>query len=130
MTQPSSFRMAHGLNLLPPKDDQAYPIPCGEWDLLKERIGKLSDSPWFFHTAGSILLGASATTLIAIFLGTMPSDKPTTAIAAWAVVAVTALSGALCLLFSTRERAARRVSASEIVAQMELIEKRYEGRAA
>ena len=44
----------------------------------------------------------------------------------WGVVATTAISGALCLFFAHRERAVQRERATDVIAQMELIEKRYE----
>jgi hypothetical protein len=94
---------------------------------LKTKISKLSSEPWFFHTVGSLLLGAALTTYVSILLGTfsLPAQQRTLDIA-WSVVAATTISGLFCLLFAHKERGAQRERASEVVAQMDLIEKRYE----
>jgi hypothetical protein len=129
MTDNGSFQISQGLDVLKPRSGPAYPIPCKEWNQLKSRIGILSSDPWFFHTIGSLLFGASITSILPIIFGTfsLPSQQRTLDIA-WAVVICSALSGALCLIFANKERSAQRVRASEIVAQMELIEERYEGK--
>lgn len=130
MTEPTTFHMSQGLDILTPRTGEAYPIPCHEWDVLKDRITALSSEPWFFHTIGSALLGVALSTLITILLGTFSaSAEHNAAIIAWATVAVTSLSGALCLYFANKERAVQRIRAADIVTQMELIEQRFERRA-
>lgn len=123
MSEQGSFQMSHGLEVLKPRSDQAYPIPCEEWTILKRKISQLSSEPWFFHTMGSLLLGAAASTLISVMLGSYSS---TALVIAWAVVATTGLAGLLCLLFANKERSVQRERASDILAQMDIIEKRYE----
>lgn len=125
--QGGGFQVSQGFEVLPPKSGKAYPIPCEEWVHLKNKISKLTSEPWFFHTIGSILLGASLTTYLSIVLGTfsLPAQQRTLDIA-WGVVAVTGVSGVFALLFAHKERGAQRERAGEVVAEMELIERRYE----
>ena len=118
------IRMSQGYDVLQPKSGEAYPIPCDEWDLLKNRLAQASDTPLAFHTWGSVLLGAAVTTAISIFVGALPATD-SARIAAWAVVVGCAVCGGLCLYFAWRERQLRNAQVSDVVAQMELIERRY-----
>lgn len=130
MTDMTTFHVSQGLDILTPRSGEAYPIPCDEWDVLKGRVKTLSSEPWFFHTVGSVLVGGGLSTFVAILLRTFSAPAQQKAlVVAWAVVAVTAISGALCLFFADKERAVQRVRAGDIVTQMELIEKRFERRA-
>jgi hypothetical protein len=131
MTGTSPIRMSQGYDVLPLKTGKAYPIPCDEWNFLKQKLERITDTPWKLHTFGSLLLGASASTLITVLTGALPSaQNSNTVVVAWAVVAVTAICGAVCLHFADRERRMHRVEASDVVTQMELIEKRYQTDAA
>lgn len=119
--------MSQGLDVLPPKSGNAYPIPCEEWDVLKTRAARIANEPWLFQSLGSLLLGAALTTFVTVMLGSF--DKPEQQreyIVAWAVVAVTLISGALCMFFANKEREVQRQRASDIVTQMELIERRFD----
>lgn len=119
--------MSQGLDVLQPKSGPAYPIPCGEWDNLKDHVRRLSNEPWGFHTFGSLLLGSSLSTLITIVLGMFDKpDQDKAEIIAWAVVVVTLVSGVLCMIFAYKERGVKRERGSDLVTQMELIERRFE----
>jgi len=127
MSEQDVFQITQGLTVLPPRSGKAYPIPCEEWRLLKDKITKYSSEPWFFHTIGSILVGAGISTLTTIFLGAFSaSNQERTNLIAWGVVATTSLSGLLCLIFAHQERQSKREHATDVLAQMGLIEQRYE----
>ena len=127
MTAEQGFRMAQGLDVLPPKDDQAYPIPCVEWNALKTRISTVSDEPWLFRMVGSLLLGAALSTCLSILFGAYGAkDQERAAIVAWAVVAVTAIAGVLCLVVAHMQSGVKRERASDVVTQMKLIENRFD----
>jgi hypothetical protein len=127
MTETGSFRISQGLDVLPPKSGNAYPIPCEEWDVLKSRASRLANEPWLFQSLGSLLLGAALTTFVTILLGSFGRPEQQGAcIVAWAVVAVALISGALCMVFANKERDVQRQRASDIVTQMELIEGRFD----
>ncbi|MHB1570445.1 MAG: hypothetical protein ACYCUI_15795 [Vulcanimicrobiaceae bacterium] len=121
------YQLSQGLDVLRPKSGEAYPIPCEEWTMLKGKIGKLTSEPWFFQSLGFLLLGVAVSTFVAIILDTfqLPAQQLALDIA-WSVVAVTAICGLACLYFANKERGVHRERASDVVAQMDLIEKRYE----
>ena len=116
-----------GLEVLQPKSGPAYPIPCAEWDHLKNSAKRSRFEPWFFHTLGSVFVGTAIATYVTILLGTF--DKPEQDHAhtvAWAVVVVSLLTGGLSMFFAHRQRDDHEHRIADIVTQMELIEQRYE----
>lgn len=127
MSNNTPFQMSQGLNILQPKSGHAYPIPCDEWSLLKGKIERLTSEPWLFHSLGFLFLGTTLSTFLTIILGTfqLPAQAHAHDIA-WAVVAVTLICGLLCLYFANKERGDHRERANDVVAQMDLIEKRYD----
>lgn len=127
MTETGGVRMSQGLDVLPPKSGNAYPIPCAEWDVLKNRALRLVNEPWIFQSLGSLLLGAALTMFIAIVLGSYSKPEDQRAfIVGWAVVGVTLICGVLCMLFANKERQVQRERAGDIVTHMELIEQRFD----
>jgi hypothetical protein len=121
------FSVSHALTVVPLKAGRAYLIPVDEWDVLKGKCQEMSNEPWFFHSAGFLLLGAGVATLISIVLGTYSQPSQVVALhTAWAVVAVAGVCGGLCLYFAHKERGVERTRARDVVTQMELIERRYE----
>ena len=87
----------------------------------------MSTEPWFFYSAGMLLLGASLATATSIFIGAFDAATSQNALRnAWWITATTAICGALCLFFASKERRVERTKAKDIVSQMEIIERRYE----
>lgn len=126
-TDDSPYQMSQGLEVLRPRSGKAYPIPCEEWELLKQKIGRATTEPWFFHTLGSILLGAGLSAFIPIVTNSFVLPAQNYALGVTWVVAVSAsVCGVVCLLFAQKEKAVHRERASDVVAQMQLIEHRYE----
>jgi hypothetical protein len=123
MTAPGQFQISQGLTVLPPKSGNAYPIPCDEWDALKGKCEAMSNEPWFFQSAGFLLLGAAASTFTSILIGAYSATSDTVA---WAVVVVTAICGGLCLYFAHKEKGVERARARDVVTQMQIIERRYQ----
>jgi Na+/melibiose symporter-like transporter len=127
MSTNTSFQMSQGLEVLRPKSGKAYPIPCEEWALLKSKINKLTSEPWFFHTIGSALLGVALSVFVTGITGVFKlPDQQRQNIILWAIFAVSAICAAVCLFFAHKERGVNRDRASDVVSQMDLIEKRYE----
>lgn len=127
MIDNTPYQMSQGLDVLQPKSGKAYPIPCDEWRILKEKISELTSEPWLFHSLGFLLLGVSVSTFVTILLGTFQvPEQQSSLIIAWAVFAVALICGFACLYFANKERGVHRERASDVVAQMNLIEKRYE----
>ncbi|MBA0014168.1 MAG: hypothetical protein H0Z53_00885 [Nitrosospira sp.] len=123
----TNLKLSQGLEVLRPKADKAFPIPCNEWDVLKGKINDLTTEPWFFHSTGTTLIGAALATLIAIWTGavTTTADKNTIVIA-WAITAVCLMVGVVSLFFAHAERKAHKSKASDVLTQMKLIEQRFE----
>lgn len=130
MTENSSIQMSQGYDVLQPKTGKAYPILCEEWAYLKTNIGTITEKPDIYNSLGFVLLGACLSTVIAIFTGTFPSPTPNIVssklIIAWAIAVVTLLVGLICLYFGNEKRKLIEKKASDILIQMELIERRYQ----
>ena len=125
--QGGNVQLSQGYEVLSPKTGKAYPVLCEEWDFIREKVEKITDQPWLFQTIGSVLLGASLSTFVSILLGTFPDESKSRAIiVAWAVLAVTLISGIVCLFFALQQRAIRQTQKSDVITQMDIIEKRYE----
>lgn len=123
----ASFQVAQGLEVLIPKSGKAYPIPCDEWAILKDKLHRRTDEPWLFRAIGSALLGACLSTVVIIITGTfqLPAQQRQHDIA-WGVVVITIFSSVICFIFSEMQRRLHKERVSDVIAQMDLIEKRYE----
>lgn len=120
--------MSQGLEVLRPRSGKAYPIPCEEWELLKQNIGRATTDPWLFRTLGSLLLGAGLSAFIPIVSDSFVIPSQSYALGVTWVVAVSAsICGLVCLMLAQKERQVHRDRASDVVAQMQLIQRRYEG---
>lgn len=126
MDTETGFKMSQGFEVLRPKNDKAFPIPCNEWDVLKNQIGELTTEPWLIQTVGSLLLGAALATVISILTGAISEADKTNIIVAWAVFAVCGITGLLCVHFAHEEKKSHRAKAASIATQMTLIEQRFE----
>lgn len=122
------IKVSQGFEVLRPKADQAYPVPCNEWDVLRAQIEQLTNDPWLFQNAGSLLVGAAVATVISIWTGAVvPSQStPNAIVIAWAISAACGLTGAAALYFAHKERSVHRSKAALVVTQMKLIEQRFE----
>ncbi len=128
MVEENKFQLSQGYNVLPPKTGRAYPILCEEWDHLKGQVRGIKTSFGIYHTIGSVLVGASITTLISILLGAYTAattSDPKLLIIAWAVTVTTGLVGGVCMYFASESRTNSERQSEEVVRQMELIEKRH-----
>ncbi len=123
----TSLKMSQGYEVLKPRSDKAFPIPCNEWDVLKTELEASTTEPWFFHTLGSLLLGAGLATVISIWTGAISTATVSNAnVVAWAVVAVCSITGLAALYFAHKERQVHRAKAQTVLTHMRLIEERFE----
>lgn len=123
-----NIKVSQGMEILKPKIGKAFPIPCNEWYVVKNKIQELSLEPWFFQSAGLILVGAGLAEVISIFTGAVKDsfEQPNVVVIAWAVVFICILIGAACLFFANKERHLHKTKASDVLTHMNLIEERYE----
>jgi uncharacterized membrane protein len=117
------FQISQGYEVLPPKSGKAYPVPCDEWSLLKSKIEDLSEKNELYNDASWALFGVTLSTLVSVLVG---SFSQTALIIAWSVIVVTLICALLCLHFASRMRRVRKTQASEVLTQMEIIERRYQ----
>jgi hypothetical protein len=126
MTGGTPVKMSQGYEILRPKADKALPISCNEWDVLRNQIGQLTTEPWLFQSLGSLLLGASLATLIAIWTDAIPLENSQALVVAKAISAVCGFCGLCCVYFAHKERSVHRAKAQVVSTQMQLIEQRFE----
>lgn len=130
MSGESSFKMSQDYEIIPPQKKRAYPILVEEWEYLKRMIGGIRDDANLYHTIGSILLGVSGSAFIAALTLDLPrghdSQTVMPIIISWFIFGTTLIIGILCIFFGYNQRKLQKSSASEVIQQMGLIEKRYE----
>lgn len=123
----SPFQMSQGYEVLPPRSSEAYPIPCEEWDLLKDKISRAASEPWLFHTLGSALVGMALSAVLPIATGTfqLPAQQRSLDVT-WLVFICSSVLGVAFLYFAHKQRQTNRERAGDVAAQMQIIEQRYE----
>ena len=127
MSSNGNLRLSQDYEVLRPKNGKVIPVPCSEWDVLKQRIQSLTAEPWIFHTAGSILVGAALATVISVWTGAVSTEsKSNSVVVAWAVASTCGVTGLACMYFAVKERDVHRSKANDVVTQMDLIEQRFE----
>lgn len=126
MTEATTFQVAHPYEVLTPKSDQAYPIPCREWDLLKSKVEQIRPEPWWAHTSGSLLLGMSASCLITLISGQFDLPEEQRAMDISVIVMIcTAVGGFSLLWVADAHRKAARMRTQDVTAMMSIIEDRF-----
>ncbi|GHU33062.1 hypothetical protein AGMMS50256_24290 [Betaproteobacteria bacterium] len=127
MTADSPYQVSQGYEVLPPKSGKAYPIPCDEWKFLKDKISKATHEPWLFHTLGAALIGMSLSAFLPIVTDAfqLPTQQRAHDIT-WMVLIVSAVCGVAFLFLAHKERGVYRDRATDVAAQMNLIQQRYD----
>lgn len=127
MASRGSFEVSQGLEVLRPKSGKAYPIPCSEWNLLKSKIEKATDEPWLFHSLGSALLGMALSAAFPLLTSAFSLPEQQRSFEQTiAVFVVTSVLGLAFLYLSHRQRQVARERNQDVLAQMQIIEERYE----
>lgn len=124
----SSFTVSQNLKVKAPKDSHAYVVSTTEWNYLKEKITQIKGVSGFYHTVGSVLLGAMASAVVAAIstdLCLAGSNSCTKEVVVWAFSAVTFICGLLCLHFGHAQKSLKSISLEAVIEQMEAIEQRY-----
>lgn len=125
-----TFKMSQDYELIPPKKKRAYPILVEEWEHLKKKIGNIRDDANLYHTVGSILLGIAGSAFVTALTLDLPKVNEDQIalpiIIAWFIFLSSLICGGLSLFFGHNQRQVQKASATEVIQQMSLIEKRYE----
>jgi len=125
----SSFTVSQNLKVSAPKESTAYVVSTIEWNYLKEKISQIQGVSGFYHTLGSVLLGATASAVVAAISTDICSASETACvkdIVVWAFTAVTFICGGLCFHFGHAQKSLKTVSLEAVIQQMESIENRYQ----
>jgi hypothetical protein len=131
MAEEPTFKMSQDYELVPPRKQRAYPILVEEWIHLKKKIREIRDNANFYHTVGSVLLGVAGSALVTALTLEIPTQAVATStpmpiVIAWFTFASTLACGGLSLFFGKKQRDDQKSSAEEVIAHMDLIQKRYE----
>jgi hypothetical protein len=122
-----NLQLSQGYEVLPPKSGKAYPVLCDEWCFLKAKLNNAKWQPWILQSTSFLFFGVSLTSLVSILFGSVSPGHPGNGITlAWAVFASSGAIGLACICLAFKQRKIQRSQVSEVVKQMELIEKRYE----
>lgn len=127
MSNPS-FTVSQNLKVKAPKESHAYVVSTIEWNYLKEKVSQVKGVSGFYHTVGSVLLGATASAVVAAISTDicLPSEESCTKdIVVWAFSAVTFICGLLSLHFGHAQKSLKSISLDAVIEQMEAIENRY-----
>lgn len=131
MGEESNFKVSQDYEIVPPQKKRAYLILVEEWDYIKGQVSALKDNTNFWHTLGSVLLGIAGSGLLSAITLDIPvpeGDKrmPMPILISWGAFVVTGLTGCLCMYFAKAQQKVDAQTAGNAVAQMELIEKRFQ----
>ncbi len=130
MSEDSAFKLSQDYELVLPQKKRAYPILVEEWEHLKTRISNISDEANIYYTIGSVLLGIAGSAFITALTFNEPVGKnghmPFAILVAWSVCVGCTFCGCLTFYFGTRQKAIQHATASDVIQQMSLIERRYE----
>ena len=124
MSEKSTFNISQDYEIIQPKKGKVYPILIQEWIFIKEKVIEIRININYFHTAGSILIGA-ALSFLATNIAT-EFKEPNTKTICWAIFGVTSICGILSFIFGESRRKTYNSKPIDVVKQMDLIETRYE----
>lgn len=119
-----NYKFSQDYELIPPQKQRLYPISTTEWNLIKKKIGEVKDSANFWHTLGSILIGAAISTLIAALINDFKTEKLLWT--CWAAFCVTGIGGALSFYFGKEQRQTQNKSKEDVIDFMTIIEERFQ----
>lgn len=123
--KPAQPIIVGNLSVMAPEIERSYPIPCKEWDYLKDGIRAASLQQWILPTLGSVLVGASLAEFGTLLVGAIPDSPPKLAAYAWAFVAGAGIGGIAFLLTALLRGRDAHTKGSSVLRHMELIEGRF-----
>lgn len=119
-----NYKFSQEYELIPPQKQRSYPISITEWNLIKKKISEVKDGANFWHTLGSILIGAAISTLIAALINDFKTEKLLWT--CWFAFLVTFISGALAFYFGNAHRQTQNKSKEDVIDFMATIEERFQ----
>lgn len=119
-----NYKFSQDYELIPPQKQRSYPISTNEWSLIKKKISDVKDGANFWHTLGSILIGAAISTLITALINDFKTEKLLWT--CWFAFFVTGISGALSFYFGNSHRQIQNKSKEDVIDFMTTIEERFQ----
>lgn len=124
MKEQSTYSISQDYEIIQPKKGKVYPILIQEWLFIKTKVGEIKIKINFYHTLGSILIGA-ALSFLATNLATEFKNVNTETVC-WGIFVVALICGSLCFVFGETKRKEVNSKPNFIIDQMDLIETRFE----
>ena len=118
-----NYKFSQDYELIPPQKQRSYPISTTEWTLIKKKISEVKDGANFWHTIGSILIGAAISTLITALINDFKTEKLLWT--CWAAFFVTGISGSFAFYFGKEQRQTQNKSKEDVIDFMTIIEERF-----
>jgi len=121
----SSFSVGHNLEIKNPQTEIGFPISFSDWEILKQKIERLSVPPKLFNILGSGLLGIFASSFVGYLLLPSGTDKTIITIAI-STSTTTFISGWLCLYFDYKtSNNFSNIHKKDVLDEMVRIQKQY-----
>lgn len=119
------FSVTHELNVLPPRNGAAYPVPCDEWERLVSGLRKVQSSTTWPAILSSVFSSGALATGVNIISGVY-EQAPYQLVVAWSATIVCFV---LALALAAVQRMSSRIKKDTVegfVMQMEAIGARFE----
>ena len=123
-----NIKFSQDFEIIPPQKQRSYPISITEWGLIKKKISAVKDNANFWHTTGSILIGATVITLITSL--TLIGDTNKIPLIIW--VSATILTGGIggfAFYFGNQQKETQNKSKEDVIDFMTTIEDRFQNSA-
>jgi hypothetical protein len=119
-----NYKFSQDYEIIAPQKQKSYPISTSEWQIIKSKITNIKDNANFWHTIGSILIGACISTLIAALINDFKTEKFLWT--SWFAFVVTGLTGGLAFYFGRAQRETQNQSKEDVLDFMKIIEDRFQ----
>lgn len=120
------FRLTQTFDVPQPQSTKAMVIQKSEWTALLTSVSKIKDSNSIFHTIGSALIGAGISTGAAALFTPFTVEQSTDKVIMWAIAISCTFCGVISCFFAEKEKALVAENAANVLAQMKIIESRFQ----
>jgi hypothetical protein len=118
-----NYKFSQDYELIAPQKQKSYPISISEWTIIKNKISSIKENAILWHTIGSILIGASISTLITALINDFKTEKLLWT--CWSVFIITAITGGLSFYFGKEQRLIHNQSKVDVLDFMKIVEDRF-----
>lgn len=119
-----NYKFSQNYEIIVPQKQRSYPISTSEWTIIKNKISNIKDRANLWQTLGSILIGASISTLITALINDFKTVKLLWT--CWFAFATTGLAGGLAFYFGREQRETQNQSKTDVLDFMKIVEDRFQ----